>query len=96
VRKPWRLGAFAPEHRVRGSRSGTLDLGGRDPTDATVEARLVEDRLREVGPGAVAVRRQMPEPLRPVVDDERDASTYLVYSDGSHQIQHELLEGGSP
>ena len=46
------------QHRVRRPRRLRAELGRRDPADAAVEAGLLEDRLREVGPRAVAARRR--------------------------------------
>src|SRR5262245_46124987 len=70
VRKPRGIAMLASGHRVRRSWDRTLDLGGRDASDPTVEARLLEDRLGEVGPRAFTVRCQMPEPFQPIVVDE--------------------------
>ena len=47
---------LAAQHRVRRPRRAGAELGGRDPAHAAVEARLLEDRLGEVGPRAVALR----------------------------------------
>src|SRR5438874_2170674 len=44
-------------------------LGARDPPHAAVEAGLVEDRLRELGPRALAGRGEMPDAVRQL--DER-------------------------
>ena len=55
---------LAAQHRVRGARRARAELGSRDPADARREACLLEDRLGEVGPRAVAGRRH-------VVDAER-------------------------
>ena len=52
------------EHRVRGPRRGTAELGSRDPAHAAVEAGLLEDRLRELGPRALAVRGEVPDAAR--------------------------------
>ena len=47
------------EHRVRRPRRPRAELGRRDPPDAAVEAGLLEDRLGELRPGAVAGRRDV-------------------------------------
>ena len=49
-----RRALLAAQHRVGGPRRLRAELGGRDPPHAAVEARLLEDRLGEVGPRAVA------------------------------------------
>ena len=46
------------QHRVRRPRRLRAELGGRDPPHAAVEPGLLEDRLGEVGPRAVARRRR--------------------------------------
>src|SRR3954465_3950498 len=47
---------LAPEDRVRRPRRARAELCRRDAADARGETGLLEDRLREVGPGAVAAR----------------------------------------
>ena len=64
------LGALAAQDRVRGPRRRAAELRRRDPPDAAVDARLLEDRLGELGPGAVAVRCEMPDAARPIAVDE--------------------------
>ena len=61
VRELRRAGSLAAQDGVRRPRRRTLELRGRDAPHARVEARLLEDRLREVGPRAVAVRGDVPE-----------------------------------
>src|SRR5207244_4026621 len=61
VRKVRRPGTLAPQHGVRRPRRGATKLLGRDPPDATVEPRLLEDRFRKLRPRAGAVRRDMPD-----------------------------------
>src|SRR5262245_43251178 len=63
--------AFRAEDRVRRPRRLRAELLRRDPPHAAVEARLVEDRLREVGPRAVSVRRDVVDAERQL-DDCRD------------------------
>src|SRR5215207_11207473 len=62
VRKPRRAVALAPENRICRPCRGPRELGSGDPPHAAVDAGLLEDRLREVGPGTVALRREMPDP----------------------------------
>ena len=54
------------EHAVGRPRRRAAELLGRDPLDAAGDPGLLEDRLGEVGPGALALRGQ-------VVDAERQA-----------------------
>ena len=70
VRKLRGARSLAPEHGVRGPRRGARELRRGDTPDRAVDARLLEDRLGEVRPRAVAVGRDVPEPLRKVVVDE--------------------------
>src|SRR5262245_18962105 len=78
VRKDGRAGTLAAEHRVRGPGSASFQLHGRDSADTANGARLLEDRLREVGPRAVASGSDVPEA----------PGTLLV-----HQLTHRLREG---
>src|SRR5204862_2283623 len=64
VREPRRLRLLAAQHRVRRPRRGASQLLRRDRHDAAFELRLLEDRLRELGPGALAVGGGMPDPER--------------------------------
>ena len=48
---------FAPKYRVRRPRRGSPELVGRDAAHPALDPRLLEDRLREIGPGAVSVAR---------------------------------------
>ena len=59
-RKRWRA-PFAPEDAVRRARGRTPELLRRDPAHTTLDACLLEDSLGEVCPGAVAVRREVPD-----------------------------------
>src|SRR5678816_3006077 len=62
---------FAPQHRVgRAGRRGT-EVGRGDSIDPAVEAGLLEDRLGEVGPGAVAVRGDVVDAVRQVEERTR-------------------------
>ena len=63
LRRPRMLRA---EHRVRRPRRRPIELRGRDPPDAAVEPGLREDRLREVGPRAVAVGGDVVDAVRQV------------------------------
>src|SRR5439155_10446357 len=56
----------AAEDGVRRSRSGARELGARDPANAALDAGLIEDRLRELGPGAVARGGDVPDPAGPL------------------------------
>src|SRR5215211_1214381 len=56
--------SLAPQHRVRRPRRGGTELLGRDATDATAHAALLEDRLGKVSPRAVAVRRDVIDAVR--------------------------------
>ena len=53
---------LAAQDRDGGPRRLRPELGSRDPPDAAVEPGLVEDRLGEIGPGAVAARGDVPDP----------------------------------
>jgi len=55
---------LATEHGVGGARRGAAELLARDPAHAAGEAGLREDRLRELGPGAVALRGDVPAAVR--------------------------------
>src|SRR5579884_2168462 len=79
--------AFAAEDRVRGTRRLRAELGGRDPSHARRQRRLLEDRLGELGPRAVAggghvVRavRQLEDGFRRLgqVTDVRRAAALVV------------------
>src|SRR5262249_50618306 len=62
--------SLAPQDRVRGSLRLRAPLVARDPANAARQARLLEDRLGELGPGAVAVGGD-------VVDAERQLEDLL-------------------
>ena len=66
VRQPRCAVTLAAQHRVGRPRRGTAELRGRDPAHTTVETRLLEDRLGEVRPRAVAVGRDVPDAARQV------------------------------
>src|SRR5262245_61739613 len=55
VREARRVGLLAAQDRVRRSWSRAAELARRDPANSARERCLVEDRLGEVGPRAVAV-----------------------------------------
>ena len=59
---------LAAQDRVRGTRGRTAELSGRDPADAATQAGLLEDRLGELGPRAVARRRDMADAIRKLED----------------------------
>ena len=59
---------LAAQDRVRGTRRWAAQLGGRDPADPAVEAGLLEDRLGELGPGALAARRDVVRAVRKLED----------------------------
>src|SRR5262245_27267048 len=59
---------LAAEDRVRRARSRATELLGRDPAHAALDLRFLEDRLRELGPRAVAVRGDVVEPVRKADD----------------------------
>src|SRR2546425_1101231 len=61
-----RSALLRPQPRVRGARRGGRDLRGRDAANARLEACLLEDRLREVGPRAVSPRRHVVDAVREV------------------------------
>src|SRR5205823_11620692 len=71
VWKTRRLRLLAPQDRVRGPGSRSPELGRRDPANPTREAGLLEDRLGEIGPGAVAVGRDVVEAVRQLDDAPR-------------------------
>src|SRR6476469_10059238 len=58
--------ALAAQNRVRRPRRARAELGRRDAPDARVEARLLEDRLRELRPRAVAARGDVVRAVREV------------------------------
>ena len=62
---------LAAEDRDRRPRRLRAELRRRDPPHPAVEPGLLEDRLREVGPRAVAGRREMPDPERGAAVDQR-------------------------
>ena len=64
VREPGRLRVLAAQHRVRGPGCRARQLGRRDPPHAARQPGLGEDRLGEVGPGAVALGGDVVEPVR--------------------------------
>src|SRR5262245_33085475 len=70
VRKHGSSRPLAAQHGVRRPRGGTLELSGRDPTDAAPQAGLLEDRLGELGPGAIATGCDVPQTLGPIVVHE--------------------------
>src|ERR671925_404910 len=55
VRKARRLGLLRPEDGIRGPRSRAAQLFRRDAANTAVDRGFLEDRLRELGPGAIAV-----------------------------------------
>ena len=55
---------LAPKHRVARPRRRSAELSGRDPADLCVEPRLLEDRLGEVGPGGIALGRDVVDAVR--------------------------------
>src|SRR5664279_3646954 len=57
-------GALAAKHRVRWTRRRAVELGGRDTAHAAVEPGLLEDRLGELGPRAVTLGCDVPDPAR--------------------------------
>src|SRR5262245_15643893 len=63
VRELWGA-SLAAEDRVRRAGSRTAQLSRRDAANAAVEAGLLEDRFRELGPGAVACGRDVVRALR--------------------------------
>src|SRR5262245_58878306 len=71
VRKGRCAGTLTAEHRVRGPGSASFQLCGRDSADTAIDACLLEDRLREVGPRAVASGSDVPEAPRTVLDHQR-------------------------
>src|SRR5438105_7195923 len=59
---------LAPQHRVRGPGGAGAELRRGDPADARREPGLLEDRLREVGPRAVATSRDVVDAIRQADD----------------------------
>src|SRR6266511_316995 len=57
--KDRRLRLLASQHRVRRAWGERSEVGGRDSTHSAVQPGLLEDRLGEVGPRAVALRRHV-------------------------------------
>src|SRR5687767_8681871 len=62
---------FAAEDRERRARGLRAELRRRHTPDEAVEARLLEDRLREVGPRAVAGGGDVPDAERRTALDQR-------------------------
>src|SRR5215471_12726678 len=60
VRQRLSVEALAPQRRIRGPGSGPVELCARDASDAAIDSRVVEDRLRELGPRAVAAAGDVP------------------------------------
>src|SRR6187401_3802638 len=58
------------QHGVRGPRRRSLELGRRDTPYAALELRLLEDRLGELRPRAVAGGSYVPQTLRQIVVHE--------------------------
>src|SRR5690349_4313400 len=96
---------LAAEHRVSRACCGTPQLRARYAPDAHADACLLEDRLREVGPGAVACGGEMPDAVRAIEQLSRRASQMadvrrrgaLVVDDGDlvallREPQHRLHE----
>ena len=52
---------LAAQHRVGGARRRSAELRGRDPAHAGAEPGLLENRLGELGPCAVARSGEMPD-----------------------------------
>src|SRR4051794_14446692 len=63
VREPRGAGALAAQDGVRGPRRRAAELRRRDRPDAAREAGLLEDRLGELGPAAVALGSHVPHAL---------------------------------
>ena len=56
------------QHRVRRPRRSGAELGGRDPPHAAIETGLLEDRLGELRPRALASGRDVVDAERQVDD----------------------------
>src|SRR5260370_37333416 len=65
MRKGRRTLALAAKNRIGRTRRWSIQLRCRDPPDTAIQPRLREDFLGEVGPGALALRRQVPDAARP-------------------------------
>src|SRR5207253_9693947 len=68
VWKTRRVVPLASQHRVRGTRRRPPQLLRGHAPHAAAHSRLLEDRLRELGPGALALRRYVPDPRRTLHD----------------------------
>src|SRR5688572_4880055 len=64
VRQPWSALVLAAQHGVGRARGRTAELLRRDRSHPAVEAGFFEDCLREVGPRAVALGGEVPDPVR--------------------------------
>src|SRR4029453_17305706 len=64
VREMRRSRLLAAKYGVRRPRRFRSPLGARDPVHAAVEPSLLEDRLGELGPGAVTVRGDVVNAVR--------------------------------
>src|SRR5829696_2294703 len=62
---------LAAQDRIRRTGGAGAEVAGRDPPDAARDARLLEDRLRELGPGAVARGRDVVDAERALEDRPR-------------------------
>src|SRR5512133_3772317 len=69
VWKTRRALALAAEDGVRWPRRRSREVHARDPADTAVDAGVLEDRLREFGPGAVTVGGGVPDSRRQVQHD---------------------------
>src|SRR5262245_44880211 len=61
VREARRPGPLAPQHRIPRARRGPAEVGRRHSAHPALEPRLLEDRLGELGPGAVAGGGHVPD-----------------------------------
>jgi hypothetical protein len=66
VQQPGSVGTLAAKDRIGGAGSGPAEFRRGDPPHPAAEPRLFEDRVGELGPGALAFSGEVPGPARPV------------------------------
>jgi hypothetical protein len=57
---------LAAQHRIGGPLCGPFQFGTRNPADPRVQAGFLEDRFRELGPGDITFRSEVPDTERPL------------------------------
>ena len=57
---------LAAQHRIGGPLRGPSQLGTGDTADPRVQAGFLEDGFRELGPGRITCRGEVPDAERPL------------------------------